>query len=136
MIKPYHKKLVDAIIEGGAVPTLHCCGNVDLLFEDFLDLGYVAWDPSQVQNDLAGMKAKYGNRFTFFGGFDSQGSTNKAGTSEEEVRAGIRRSFDVLAPGGGYVFSTSGMMLPWDIGETQAGWIMDEARKLSRTFYR
>jgi len=136
MVKPYHKQLADAIADCGAIPTLHCCGNVDRLFDDFVDIGYVGWDPSQVQNDLAGMKARYGDRFTFFGGFDSQGPTNKKGTSEEKVREGIKRSFDILAPGGGYVFSTSGMMLPWDIGDEQAAWISDEARVQSRTFYQ
>jgi hypothetical protein len=136
MIKPYHKKLVDTVIEGGCIPTLHCCGNINGLFDDFIDVGYKGWDPSQVQNNLTAMKEKTGTEFVYFGGFDSQGSTNKAGTSEEDVRAAIASSFDILAPNGGYVFSTSGMMLPWDIGDEQAGWIMDEARHQSKTFYQ
>jgi len=136
MIKPYHKQLVDAVVDEGAIPTLHCCGKTDKILGDLVEIGYKGWDPSQVFNNLPMMKETYGKDIVFFGGFDSQGPTNKAGTPEEEVRAGVRRSFEILAPGGGYCFSTSGMMLAWDIGEEQAGWIMDEARKQSASFYQ
>jgi hypothetical protein len=136
MIKPYHKRLVQTVVDCGCIPTLHCCGNVEKLFADFVEIGYRGWDPSQVQNDLKGMKATYGKNIVFFGGWDSQGVVNQPGAREEDVRAAVRRSFDILAPGGGYVWSTSGMLLPWDIGEEQAGWVSDEARKCSREFYR
>jgi hypothetical protein len=136
MLKPYHKQLVDAIVDEGCMPTLHCCGKTEKLFGDLVDIGYKMWDPTQVFNDLGMMKEKYGNDVVFCGGFDSQGLTNKAGTPEETVREGVRRSFEILAPGGGYCFSTSGMMLAWDIGEAHAGWIMDEAKKQSRSVYK
>jgi uroporphyrinogen decarboxylase len=52
----------------------------------------------------AELKAKYGSELTFWGGgIDTQSILPQA--SPQEVRDEVRRQIEVLAPGGGYVFS-------------------------------
>jgi len=127
MLKPYQKRIVDRITEAGCIAETHCCGKADIFVDDWYEMGIRAWNPAQVFNDLEGIKARYGRKFVISGGYDSSGPINVAGAKEEDVRASIRESFAKYAPGGGYIFSTSGMALPHDIGEEHMGWIIDEA---------
>ncbi|MDR2956761.1 MAG: hypothetical protein LBU61_01080 [Coriobacteriales bacterium] len=136
MIKPYQKRLFDAISEEGVIVLVHCCGKGEQFVDDWYEMGARCWDPAQNMNDLEAIKARYNNRFVICGGFDSQGKTNKRGTPEAEVRANVRAQIDRLAPGGGFIFSTSMMALPHDIGEEHYNWIYDEARTYGRDFYR
>lgn len=136
MIKPYQRRIVQAIIDVGAIPELHCCGKGDLLVDDWYEIGIRAWNPAQVFNDLEGVKAKYGRSFVLSGGYDSQSKINTYGAKEEDVRASIRESFAKYAPGGGYIFSTSGMALAHELGEEHMRWISDEAQKCSLAAYR
>lgn len=136
MIKPYQKRIVDRILEHGCYAEVHCCGFADAFVDDWVELGVKAWNPAQVMNDLVGIKQKYGRDFVINGGYNSQSKINAAGASESEVRASIRESFAKYAPGGGYIFSTSGMALVHELGEEHMGWIMDEAAKCSQEAYK
>jgi hypothetical protein len=136
MVKPYQARIVQAILDVGCIAELHCCGKGDLLVDDWYEIGIRAWNPAQVFNDLAGVKAKYGRSFVLSGGYDSQSKINAYGAKEADVRASIRDSFAKYAPGGAYVFSTSGMALAHELGEEHMGWILDEALKCSAEAYR
>jgi len=136
MIKPYQKRIVEAINGVGAIAELHCCGKGDLLVDDWYEIGFRAWNPAQVFNDLEGVKARYGRSFVISGGYDSQSKINTYGAREADVRASIRESFARYAPGGAYIFSTSGMALAHELGPEHMGWISDEAQKCSLAAYR
>ncbi|MDR2957330.1 MAG: hypothetical protein LBU61_03995 [Coriobacteriales bacterium] len=135
MIRPYQERIIKRIIEAGCIAEVHCCGKADGFVDDWVEMGVKAWNPAQIFNDLEGIKAKYGRQFVISGGYDSQGKINVKGASEEEVRASIRDSFRKYAPGGGYIFGTSGMALAHDLGEEHMNWILDEAEKCSKEAY-
>ena len=135
-IKPYHKRMMDAIAKAGCTPEVHCCGKVDAIIDDFVEIGVRSWDPAQYFNDMEGIKERHGNKLIMHGGWDSNGPASNKGASEEEVRAAVRSSIDRGAPGGGYVFTTSGMTLEYYVGKDHYGWIYDEAEKYGASFYK
>ena len=135
-VKPFHARLAKTIAECGMVPEIHCCGKVDDIIDDIVEVGFRCWDPAQFFNDLEGIKARHGNKFILNGGWDSNGPAGIAGASEEVVRSAVRASMDRCAPGGGYVFTTSGMTLEWAVGTEHFNWIFDEAAKYGAEFYK
>ena len=134
-IKPFHKRLVDAIVKAGCDPEIHCCGKADTFADDFVDIGLRSWNPAQRFNDLEGVKARHGNRLILDGAWDSNGPAAMRGADEAVVRAAVRSAMDRCAPGGGYVFSTSGMTEVSYVGEEHMRWIYDEAVRYGRQFY-
>ena len=72
-------------------------------FPDVVEIGVDAAHPVQVSNDPIELKAKYGDRITFLGGFDNVGILDREDCTEEETRAEVRRVLTELAPGGSFV---------------------------------
>ena len=104
MIKPYHKRFCEVIRQHtDATIFLHSCGNVTCLVGDLIDAGVQALNPVQVSAipDVAGLKAKYGDRLSFWGGIDTQ-HVLPHGTPEE-IREEVRLRIRQLGRGGGYV---------------------------------
>jgi hypothetical protein len=133
MIAPFHRQLAKTIIELGAIPEMHCCGKCEKLVPKWIEMGYKIWQPAQPVNDLVGIKEKYGDKIIINGGWDTSGKGGLPGDSEEDVRASVRETINLLAPGYGYVF--------WDGGMTggdieKFGWTADEANKYGKTFYQ
>ena len=135
-VKPFHARIVKAILEVGCVPEIHCCGRAEAIVDDFVEIGIRSWNPAQFFNNLEGVKERNGNRLILDGGWDSNGPAGLNGATEEVVRAAVRKSMDRCAPGGGYVFSTSGMTLEFSVGSEHIGWIYDEAIKYGAEFYK
>ena len=102
LIKPYHKKLFDAIKSYDIIPNMHVCGVCQDVVEDFLDEGIAAWEICQPENDLIGLQKKVGDRLAFLGGYDMIGENSYKDVSEEELRASVRETIDKYAPGGNY----------------------------------
>ena len=136
LVKPYHARIFKRIRENGCYTQLHCCGKAELLLEDWIEIGIQMWNPVQCANDLQLLKDKFGGRITFVGAWDSQGPAGKEGADEETVRSAIRRSMDILAPGGGYVFSTCGMIEEWSVGSEHICGIYAEAERYGHEFYK
>jgi uroporphyrinogen decarboxylase len=86
----------------------HSCGNVRPLIPDFIELGVQILNP--VHTRAAGMepvalKRDFGEVLVFWGGgVDTQGVLPSG--SPQEVREDVQRNIEVLAPGGGFVFTT------------------------------
>lgn len=106
--KPYHKKLWLRVKE--LAPhikiQLHTCGGIEPLLEDLIDAGLEIANP--VQTTCRGMnadnlKAKYGQRFTFWGGgCDTQHLLPQA--TPKEIAKHVKEQVAILSPGGGFVF--------------------------------
>jgi len=85
----------------------HSCGAVEPLIESFADSGFDILNP--VQCSAAGMepdglKEKYGQRITFWGGGVNTQKTLPFGTPTE-VRGEVLERCRTFAPGGGFVFN-------------------------------
>lgn len=136
LIKPYHKKLFDAIKSYGIIPNMHVCGVCEDVVEDFLDEGIHAWEICQPENDLISLQKKVGDQLAFIGGYDMIGKASYTETTEEELRASARETIDRYAPGGNYGFM--GMIMYSDpmkmVGTMQI--LSDECLKYGTDYYK
>lgn len=96
------KRILDTVHEYGMIYQHHSCGYIEPIFDELVELGIDAIDPMQITNDWVSMKKKHQDKVTFWGGFDNQGVLDRAGVSDEEIRAELRRTYDLYAPGGSY----------------------------------
>jgi uroporphyrinogen decarboxylase len=86
----------------------HTCGSVYDLLPDLLDAGVEMLNPVQPgakRMEPERLKADFGDRLCFHGGFDTQGVL-PFGTTEE-IEAEVKRVIDALKPNGGYIFSAA-----------------------------
>jgi uroporphyrinogen decarboxylase len=107
LIKPRHKKLFDFIrSKTKARIFLHSCGSVYDLIPDLIDAGVEILSPVQftaAKMDLASLKNDFGSDLSFWGGgVDTQHFLPRA--SVGAIRDHVSTIFDVMAPGGGFVF--------------------------------
>ena len=135
---PFQKKQADIAHEYGIPVAMHCCGKCEIFIDDWREMGVCAWDPAQPVNDLAAVKAKYGNDLVIIGGWDPTPHMIFDDVTEEELRQSVRDAIDKFAPGGGYVWC---MGLMRSVGrEAQTDWknkiILDEAYRYGSTFYQ
>ncbi len=106
-IKPRHKELFDFIrSKTHAKIFLHSCGSVYDLIPDLIDIGVEILSPVQrsaAKMDLVTLKKEFGKELCFWGGgVDTQHFLPIA--SVDEIRDHVKRTFEVMMPGGGWVF--------------------------------
>jgi uroporphyrinogen-III decarboxylase len=104
LIKPHHKRLFTAIRNMGIIPIQHICGKPEVIVEDIIDNGAAAWTVVQPCNDIKGLLAKYRDRLSFEGGFDSQGPSGIPGASAEVLENEVKRCYDEYSGKKGYIF--------------------------------
>ncbi|MCL6431596.1 MAG: uroporphyrinogen decarboxylase family protein [Anaerolineae bacterium] len=106
---PFHKALNDWIHKHTPWKTfIHTCGSVVALLPDFIEAGFDILNPVQCSAaamDPRELKARFGDRLTFWGGGVDTQRTLPFGTPEE-VRAEVRERIRTFGPGGGFVFNT------------------------------
>lgn len=109
VVKPRQKKLVQHIKSlTKARIWYHTCGSVMPLIGDLIDNGIDILNPVQVSAanmDPRGLKERYGDRLTFWGGGIDTQHVLGFGTPED-VRKDVCKNVAALKPGGGYVFNS------------------------------
>jgi len=109
LYKPFHKRINEWVHEHTMWKTfIHSCGSIEPLLKDFIDAGFDILNPLQCSSanmDPLQLKAKYGDRITFWGGGVDTQSTLPFGTPER-VRREVRERIRIFGPGGGFVFNT------------------------------
>jgi uroporphyrinogen decarboxylase len=108
-VKPCHKRLNDFIhSKTKAKLFLHSCGSIYDLIPDFVEVGFDALNPVQrsaSKMDIVQLKKVFGKDISFWGGaIDSQHVFPNA--TLEEIEIEVKRTLDVMGPGGGYIFNT------------------------------
>jgi len=108
LYRPFHERVNRWIHEHTAWKTfIHSCGSVEPLIKDFIAAGFDILNPVQcsaADMEPRRLKAKYGNRLTFWGGGVDTQRTLPFGTTEQ-VRKEVRERIKIFAPGGGFVFN-------------------------------
>jgi uroporphyrinogen decarboxylase len=109
-VKPRQKRIFDFIhSRSNAKVFYHSCGSVYDLIPDFIDIGVDILNPIQrsaAKMDIARLKQEFGKDLCFWGGgIDVQQVLPFA--SLEVIEEDVRRTMEVMAPGGGYVFVPS-----------------------------
>ena len=99
--KPGVKALVDAAHAHGLPVIYHGCGNVNRVFEDFIEIGVDAYNPLEAKAgmDVVELRLKYGHRMAFCGNLDAL--TWATGTMDE-LKTMVLTKLNA-AKGGGYI---------------------------------
>lgn len=86
----------------------HSCGYIEPIIGDLVEIGVESWHGGAVSNDLARIKAEYGDKLIFAGCVDPQ-VTDTGRATEEEIRGEVRRVIDTLGKDGGLMVSSAVM---------------------------
>lgn len=87
---------------------MHTCGSVRILLPDLIEAGLDIYNPVQftaANMDLKELKRDFGKDLVFWGGGINTQLTLRDGTPQQ-VRDEVKKIIDILAPGGGFVFTT------------------------------
>jgi uroporphyrinogen decarboxylase len=133
LFKPFHARMWRFVKERAPHLRiqLHSCGGIEPFLNDFIDAGLDMANPVQITcagMEPAGLKEKYGNRFTFWGGGCNTRDVLPSGTPDE-VRANVRSLTGAFAPGGGFVFQQVHNIMA-DVPPENIIAMFDEARRL------
>lgn len=103
-IKPRMKKLCDIVKDKDIFIFFHSCGNIESLIPELIEIGIDVLNPIQPETmDVYGIKKKYGDRLSFYGGISTQqllphGTVN-------EVKSDVKEKFSLLDENGGYILA-------------------------------
>jgi uroporphyrinogen decarboxylase len=101
-IKPRVARLYRMARDAGKKVFIHCCGKVDEIFPDLIEIGVDVFNPFQPEvMDVEQLKGAYGRDLTFFGGISTQ-RTLPSGTVAE-VRKEVNRLIRRIGKDGGYI---------------------------------
>ena len=102
--KPWVKAMIDECHKHNLPVIYHGCGNVELIFEDFIEIGLDSYNPLEVKAglDIVELKRKYGNQIGYCGNNDIQ--VWERGDLEE-VKREILRKLNA-AKNGGVIFQS------------------------------
>jgi len=102
--KPWVKAMVDLCHARGLSVIYHGCGNVNAIFEDYIEIGVDAFHPLEVKAgmDAVELRRRYGHRIGLCGNLDVQ---NWERGDRREIRAEILRKLHA-AKGGGLILQS------------------------------
>ena len=110
-IKPYHKEIVDYAHKRGIKIVKHSDGNVWPILDDFIEVGFDGIHPIQPQcMDIKEVKKHLAGKACILGNIDCR-YLLPFGT-EEEVERVTKETIEKVAPGGGYIISSSNSIHP------------------------
>jgi hypothetical protein len=105
IIKPYHKRIADAITSAGVIYSQHICGKAEELIGDFVEMGARIWSSAQIMNDLVSVQKKYRGLLTIEGGWDTTGPPSSIGASLETIIEAAKHSINTYGVNKGYICS-------------------------------
>ena len=86
---------------------MHTCGSIRELLPDLIEAGLDIYNPVQftaANMDIKALKKDFGKDLVFWGGGVNTQSTFRSG-SVNEVKEEVKRILDIMAPGGGFVYT-------------------------------
>ena len=103
ILMPYQKKTINWAHSHSIKAQLHCCGNINALIPELIELGLDALNPLEVKAGMNPVRVKktYGKNLVLKGGFDIR-NWNHMAKAEEDIRAVLPDMME----SGGYVFSS------------------------------
>ena len=99
LFKPRIQKIIDAVHKENILFKMHCCGKMESLLGDFLEMGIDSLDPCQPCNDVKQMIDKAHGKIGFMGGLDIK-IIDKPDATEAEIREETRRCIQTYGPTG------------------------------------
>lgn len=112
----------------------HSCGDVGEVFPDLCEIGLDCYQTVQPEiYDLPFLKKEYGDRLAFWGGISTQ--KDLPARTPEEVREVIRRTAEIMRPGGGYILAPT-HAVPQDVPPENVTAMLGEFRIQSCLYAR
>jgi len=114
--KPWVKAMIDECHKNNLPVIYHGCGNVELIFEDFIEMSLDAYNPleAKASMDAVDLKRKYGNKIGYCGNSNIQ--IWETG-DKELIRKEVLRKLNA-AKGGGFIFQSDHSVSSDVSGET------------------
>lgn len=110
-LKPFHTEIVDFAHSKGLRIMKHSDGNLWPIMDDLLDAGFDGIHPIQPQSmDIVEVKERLAGKAAILGNIDC--SFLLPFGTEEEVEENVRDTIRAVAPGGGYIISSSNSIHP------------------------
>ena len=127
--KPWVKAIVDHAHSKGLKVIYHGCGNVNAIFEDFIEAGIDAYNPLEAKAgmDVIDLRRRFGHRMGFCGNSNMQ--VWESG-DREAIRHEVLRKLDA-ARGGGFIFQ-SDHSVSSDVSGPTYDYIVQLVRKYGR----
>jgi hypothetical protein len=124
--KPGVKAIVDYCHGRGLPVIYHGCGNVNRIFEDFIELGVDAYNPLEAKAglDVVDLRRRFGHRIAFCGNMDAR---LWASGSKAELREAVLTRLNA-AKGGGYIFQ-SDHSVPSDVSPENYEYVLNLVRR-------
>ncbi|MEM1581267.1 MAG: uroporphyrinogen decarboxylase family protein [Candidatus Bathyarchaeia archaeon] len=107
---PYLAKEVALIHKRGLPAIFHCDGNVTPLIKDIVDAGFDGLHSLQPNAgvDIMSVKMEWGDRICLMGNLDLDHLLTLG--SQAEIVSEVKRLIKEIAPGGGYILSTTNVL--------------------------
>ena len=106
VIRPRTQRFIDEAKRYGLPVMMHSCGSSSWAFDELAEMGVDIVDT--LQPEAAGMspaylKRAFGQKLSFHGMISTAGALSFG--TPEEVREEVRRTLDIMMPGGGYALA-------------------------------
>ena len=103
MLRPYQQRTIDWAHAHGIKAHLHCCGNINGLIPELIEMGLDALNPMEVKAgmDPIAIKRTYGRDLVLRGGCNAQNWDDW-----RKVEADIRTLVPTMMGSGGYIFAS------------------------------
>ena len=114
--KPWVKVMIEECHQNNLPVIYHGCGNVELILDDFIEMGLDGYNPLEVKAglDAVQLKKKYGNKLAYCGNNDIQ--VWETG-DKDLIKSNVLRKLNA-ATGGGFIFQSDHSVSSSVSGET------------------
>jgi hypothetical protein len=109
--RPRHQRFVDLATSFGVPVMFHSCGSSSWAFDEFIEMGIRVVDtlqPEAANMEPAYLKVRYGDRLAFHGCISTAGPV--AYGSPSETVEYVRKTLEIMKPGGGYAFAPTHLL--------------------------
>ncbi len=101
-IKPQYVKQCKYMKDHGVIIMHHSDSFCEPIVEDMVELGIDIWQGALPQNDIPKLQKQLAGRMVLMGGIDAA-IVDRKDSTEEEIRAEVRRACTEYAPGGHFI---------------------------------
>lgn len=99
LIKPLHKEIIQVAHDRDMIFMHHSDCYCQPLVQDMVEIGIDVWQGVIPQNDIVAIQRETEGKLAMIGGVNGP-AVDRAGVSEEDIRAEARRAIETYCPGG------------------------------------
>lgn len=99
--KDHYKRIYGYMKDHGVIVIHHADSFCEPIVEDMVDIGIDVWQGVLPENDIVKLQKQLDGRMTLMGGIDA--TIDRKDSTEEEIRADVRRACSTYGPGGHYI---------------------------------